>query len=63
MFASPVPSAFRAYDGKDSTALLRWGISTWPYVGCGSNSAVGDVGSMSGLPESGHGWAIYEYTP
>jgi hypothetical protein len=21
------------------------------------------VGSMSGLPESGHGWAIYEYTP
>jgi len=23
----------------------------------------GDVGSMSGLPESGHGWAIYEYTP
>jgi hypothetical protein len=22
----------------------------------------GDVGSMSGLPESGHGWAIYEYT-
>ena len=23
----------------------------------------GRVGSMSGLPESGHGWAIYEYTP
>jgi hypothetical protein len=23
----------------------------------------GDVGSMSGLLESGHGWAIYEYTP
>jgi hypothetical protein len=22
----------------------------------------GDVGSMSGLPESGHGGAIYEYT-
>jgi hypothetical protein len=21
------------------------------------------VGSMSGLPESGHGWAIYEYMP
>jgi hypothetical protein len=20
------------------------------------------IGSMSGLPESGHGWAIYEYT-
>jgi len=24
---------------------------------------VGHVGSMSGLPESGHDWAIYEYTP
>jgi len=23
----------------------------------------GDVGSMSGLPESGHGWAVYEYKP
>jgi hypothetical protein len=22
-----------------------------------------DIGSMSGLPECGHGWAIYEYTP
>ena len=22
----------------------------------------GDVGSMSGLRESGHGWAIYEFT-
>jgi hypothetical protein len=22
----------------------------------------GDVTSMSGFPESGHGWAIYEYT-
>ena len=23
----------------------------------------GDVGLMSGLPESGHDWAIYEYAP
>jgi hypothetical protein len=23
----------------------------------------GRVASMSGLPESGHGWAIYEYRP
>jgi len=23
----------------------------------------GDVGSMCGLPESGHGWEIHEYTP
>jgi len=21
------------------------------------------LGPLSGLPESGHGWAIYEYTP
>src|SRR5215472_17307841 len=26
-------------------------------------SEIGDAGSMSGLLESGHGWAIYEYTP
>jgi hypothetical protein len=30
------------------------------YVRCGSDS---DVGSMSGLPKSGHDWAIYKYTP
>jgi hypothetical protein len=29
----------------------------------GQTPPFGDVGSMSGLPESGHGWAIYEYTP
>src|SRR5262245_66625733 len=29
----------------------------------GQTRSFGDVGSMSGLPESGHGWAIYEYTP
>src|ERR1700730_4261555 len=29
----------------------------------GQTRSFGDVGSMSGLPESGHGWAIYGYTP
>ena len=29
----------------------------------GQIRSFGDVGSMSGLPESGHGWAIYEHTP
>jgi hypothetical protein len=29
----------------------------------GQARSFGDDGSMSGLPESGHGWAIYEYTP
>jgi hypothetical protein len=28
----------------------------------GQTRSFGDVGSMSGLLESGHGWAIYEYT-
>jgi hypothetical protein len=27
----------------------------------GYDPSFGHVGSMSGLPESGHGWAIYEY--
>jgi hypothetical protein len=29
----------------------------------GHDRSFGEVGSMSGLPESGHGWPIYEYTP
>jgi len=29
----------------------------------GQTRSFGDVGSMSGLPESGHGGATYEYTP
>jgi len=29
----------------------------------GQTRSFGDVGLMSGLPESGHGWAIYEYAP
>jgi len=28
----------------------------------GHDRSFGDVSSMSGLRESGHGWAIYEYT-
>ena len=33
-----------------------------PMSQMGQTRTFGDVGSMSGLPESGHGWAIYEYT-
>ena len=29
----------------------------------GQTRSFGDVGSMSDLPKSGHGAAIYEYTP
>src|SRR6516225_6519868 len=32
-------------------------------TGWGQTRSFGDVGSMSGLPESGHGWAIHEYRP
>jgi hypothetical protein len=28
----------------------------------GQSRRFGDVRDMSGLPESGHGWVIYEYT-
>jgi hypothetical protein len=31
--------------------------------GLGQTRSFGFVGSMSGLHESGPGWAIYEYTP
>ena len=33
-----------------------------PATASGQTRSLGDVGSMSGLPESGHGCAIYEYT-
>jgi hypothetical protein len=29
----------------------------------GHTRSFGDVGSMFGLPESGYGWAIFEYMP
>jgi hypothetical protein len=29
----------------------------------GQTRSWGHIGSMSGFPENGHGWAIYEYTP
>jgi hypothetical protein len=29
----------------------------------GQPRSFGDVGSMSGLPETGDGWAIYKYAP
>jgi hypothetical protein len=32
-----------------------------PMTGSGQIRSFGDVGSMSGLPESGQGWATYEY--
>jgi hypothetical protein len=31
--------------------------------GPGQTRPFHDVDSMSGLPENGHGWAFYEYTP
>jgi hypothetical protein len=42
----------------------RRGPISWPLMSAlGQTRSFGDVGSMSGLPESGHDWAIYEYTP
>jgi hypothetical protein len=31
--------------------------------GSGQTQPFGDVGSISGLLENGHGWVIYEYEP
>jgi len=61
-------SASRALKRKDSTPphlgrLLHCEISTRPMSLVGQTRSFGDVGSMSGLPESGHGSAIYEYAP
>jgi hypothetical protein len=44
---------------SNSTARLPVGARSV----VGQTRSYGDVGSMSGLPESGHDWAIYEYTP
>jgi hypothetical protein len=42
---------------------MRCGISIKPMSGWGHDRSFGDVGSMSGLRESGRGPAFYEYTP
>jgi hypothetical protein len=42
--------------------LLHCGIWTRPMTVVGHDRSFGDVSSMSGLRESGHGWVIYEYT-
>jgi hypothetical protein len=39
--------------------LLRCKSIEPPMSQMGQTRSFGDVGSMSGLPESGHGWAIY----
>jgi hypothetical protein len=60
-------SVSRASKRKDSTArhrgrLLHCRIPTQPIL-VGQTRSFGDDGSMSGSPDSGHGWAIYECTP
>jgi hypothetical protein len=41
--------------------LLHCGISTRLMTATGQTRSWGHVGSMSGLPESGNGWAINGY--
>jgi hypothetical protein len=43
--------------------LLPCGILFQAMSLVGQTRSFGDVGSMSGLTETGHSWAIYEYTP
>ena len=50
--------------GQDRVrGLPRCEISARLTAASGQSRSFGDVGSMSGLPEIGHGWATYEYTP
>jgi hypothetical protein len=50
-------------DYRTRTLPLHCGIANWPMSESGWTRSFGDVCSMSGLLESGQGWAIYEYTP
>ena len=43
--------------------LLRCESREPPRSLVGQTRSFGDIGSMCGLPESGHGVAIYEHTP
>jgi hypothetical protein len=45
--------------------MLRESLNRGPELenSQGQIPSFGDVRSMSGLPESGRDWAIYEYTP
>jgi hypothetical protein len=53
--------------GKDQSAsmldILVSECTAHSRSAAGQTRSFGDVGSMSGLPESGHGGATYEYTP
>jgi len=53
----------RARSGSGRRLLAESMTAAITSSGWGQTRPFGDVGSMSGLRESGHGWAIYEYTP
>jgi hypothetical protein len=56
---------------KITTDYSSFGVGRWRasqqkkrrMTAWGHTRSIGDVGPVSGLPESGHGPAIYEYTP
>jgi hypothetical protein len=57
-------AAGRSLEGAPSLLELRAGggdIAIRPMAAVGQTRSFGEVGSMSGLPESGQDWAIYEY--
>jgi hypothetical protein len=60
MAYSPGRSAKHSWRGS-VRGSLHCGIGLRLMSARGQTRSFGDVGSMSGLPESGHGWAIYEY--
>src|SRR6266550_2418227 len=62
--ASPGPSLACRWVGALNRMRLEHHNKFDPLTtGLGQARSFGDVGSTSGLPESGHGWTICEYTP
>jgi hypothetical protein len=43
--------------------VVHYSILAHATSATGQTRSFGDVSSMSGLPGSGQGWTIYEYTP
>jgi len=50
-------------DLSNRSAAVALRISSPLMTAVGQTRSFGDIGSMSGLPKSGHDGAIYEYTP
>src|SRR5262249_55099719 len=62
-FPKAPPAGSRCTSTRDTAATKRTCPRSELLPVPGQTQLFGDVGSVSGLPKSGHDWAIYEYTP